>query len=87
MTADDLLDADRAAARIGVSTKTLGKLRREGSIQCVRRTDHRFLYHPDDCDAYLAGRRGFVPISDRKPANRSRTARVIALPRFSERRA
>lgn len=82
-----LLTAEEAAARIGVCVKTLGKLRRAGKIQFVARTDHRFAYYPDDCDAYLASRRGFADAPQPTPANKTRTARVIALPRFTERRA
>lgn len=82
-----LLTADEAARRIGVCAKTLGRLRRAGHIQFVAKTDHRFAYHPDDCDAYLASRRGFANAPAPKQVKTTRTARVIALPRFTERRA
>jgi len=80
-----LLSGEDAAALIGISSKTLGKLRREGQIPYFAVTDHRFFYRPDDCEAYLASRRRFADIIEPKPVRRTRTASATALPRFTER--
>ena len=52
-----LLTADQAAARLGISERTLRKLRQRGDIPYVPVTDRLIRYDEADCEAYLASRR------------------------------
>ncbi len=49
-----LLTADQAAARLGMSERTLRRIRQRGDIAYIALTDRKFRYTPEDCDAYLA---------------------------------
>ncbi|HEX8402275.1 MAG TPA: helix-turn-helix domain-containing protein [Allosphingosinicella sp.] len=52
----DLLDSEQAAAAIGVSVRTLRKLRKDGLISYVATTDRLVMYRPEDCAEFIASR-------------------------------
>ena len=52
-----LLTADQAAERLGISERTLRKLRQRGDIAYVPVSDRLIRYDEADCEAYLASRR------------------------------
>lgn len=54
MTAPALLTEAEAAARIGVSPRTLRKLRADGKIRYVRPSPRKVYYTEGDCAEYLA---------------------------------
>ena len=84
-----LLTADEAARRLFVCSKIVGQLRRAGKLRYVAVTDRKFLYRPEDCDAYLASRERMVEPATPKRAEpkRRQSGNVVGLGRFSERYA
>ena len=46
-----------AAARLGVSPKTLRRIVDDGSIPTVRPTEHTVRFDPADVDAFIASRK------------------------------
>ena len=81
-----LLSADEAATYIGCCAKTLGRLRRAGSLHFYKTHGRGYRYSQADCDAYLAECRTIAQPTS--PTQHKRTAKVTHLashPRFSER--
>lgn len=52
-----LLSYPEAAARLGVSPKTLRRIVDEGAIPVVRPTEHTVRFDPADVDAFIASRK------------------------------
>jgi excisionase family DNA binding protein len=52
-----LLTYPEAAARLGVSPKTLRRIVEDGAIPTVRPTDHTVRFDPEDVDAFIASRK------------------------------
>ena len=84
MTRPHFLTSDDAAAYVGCSAKTLGRIRRDGKLHYYM-VAGKLRYTQADCDAYLDSCRVTVQPVALTGGTGRRTARVITLhPRFSQ---
>ena len=71
-----MLTSAEAADRLGISDRTLRKLRQEGEIRYIAITDRKILYRPEDCDEYIENRiRRDTPMP--KPKTTFRTTATV----------
>lgn len=82
-----LLTEAEAAEALGLSARTLRKLRAGGSIRYVALTARRVAYRPQDLEAYVAGRVQMAapattqpPRAQRKPRHNARVIPFTARP-------
>jgi excisionase family DNA binding protein len=65
-----MLTADEAAALLGISERTLRKLRQRGEIRYIAISDRIIRYFEEDCEAFLqAKRRTDTPCPSRSRTN------------------
>ena len=83
----DMLTSSEAADRLGISDRTLRRLRHDGLIRYIAITHHKILYRPEDCDDYVNSRvRCDTPAPVPKPTFRA-TVSSRVVPGFMEQRA
>jgi excisionase family DNA binding protein len=56
-----LLTVAEVAERLSVHKQTVWQLAREGSIPCVRLSDRRLRFNPDDVEQYIERKTYYTP--------------------------